>query len=120
MAQFMKCLWLVCMAAVLPVSMNANASPQRIACNNFAELSVAVFQIRQDGNEVESVLEYANNNLKSEYPDHIFTLVTEMIKAAYKRPLISESELIPVGTAIIIVAAKKYAFVSVLKPTVYM
>ena len=93
MAQFMKCLWLVCMAAVLPVSMNANASPQRIACNNFAELSVAVFQIRQDGNEVENVLEYANNNLKSAYPDHIFTLVTEMIKAAYKRPLISDSEL---------------------------
>ena len=28
--------------------------------------------------------------------------------------------LIPVGTALIIVAAKKYAFVSVLKPTVYI
>ena len=92
MAQFMKCLWLVCMA-VLPVSVNANASPQRIACNNFAELSVAVFQIRQDGNEADSVLDYANNNLKSEYPDHIFTLVKEMIKAAYNRPIISESEL---------------------------
>lgn len=54
---------------------------------------MAVFQIRQDGNEVENVLEYANNNLKSAYTDHIFTLVTEMIKAAYKRPLISDSEL---------------------------
>ena len=31
-----------------------------------------------------------------------------------------ENTLIPVGTAIIIVAAKKYAFVSVSKPTVYM
>ena len=33
---------------------------------------------------------------------------------------IHEKILIPVGTAIIIVAAKKYAFVSVLNPTVYM
>ena len=33
---------------------------------------------------------------------------------------IHENIFIPVGTAIIIVAAKKYAFVSVLKPTVYI
>ena len=33
---------------------------------------------------------------------------------------IQENILIPVGTAIIIVAAKKYAFVSVSSPTVYM
>ena len=33
---------------------------------------------------------------------------------------IQENILIPVGTAMIIVAAKKYALVSVLKPTVYM
>ena len=33
---------------------------------------------------------------------------------------IHENILIPVGTALIIVAAKKYAFVSVLKPTVYI
>ena len=33
---------------------------------------------------------------------------------------IHENILIPVGTAMIIVAAKKYALVSVLKPTVYI
>ena len=33
---------------------------------------------------------------------------------------IHENILIPVGTAIIIAAAKKYALVSVLRPTVYM
>ena len=33
---------------------------------------------------------------------------------------IQEKTLIPVGTAIIIVAAKKYALVSVSNPTVYM
>ena len=33
---------------------------------------------------------------------------------------IQENIFMPVGTAMIIVAAKKYALVSVLKPTVYM
>ena len=68
----------------------ARAQDQRLACNSFAELAATVIQIRQQEQEATRVLDYADTNLKDQYPPHVFTLVKEMIREAFERQ--------PVGT----------------------
>ena len=68
----------------------ARAQDQRLACNSFAELAATVIQIRQQEQEATRVLNYADANLKDQYPPHVFTLVKEMIREAFERQ--------PVGT----------------------
>ena len=68
----------------------ARAQDQRLACNSFAELAATVIQIRQQEQEATRVLDYADTNLKDQYPPHVFSLVKEMIREAFERQ--------PVGT----------------------
>ena len=68
----------------------ARAQDQRLACNSFAELAATVIQIRQQEQEATGVLDYANANLKDQYPPHVFILVKNMIREAFERQ--------PVGT----------------------
>ncbi len=68
----------------------AKAQDQRLACNSFAELAATVIQIRQKEREASRVLDYADANLKDQYPPHVFILVKEMIREAFERQ--------PVGT----------------------
>lgn len=68
----------------------ATAQNQRLACNSFAELAATVIQIRQQEREATRVLDYADANLKDQYPPHVFILVKEMIREAFERQ--------PVGT----------------------
>ena len=68
----------------------ARAEGQRLACNSFAELAATVIQIRQQEREATRVLDYADANLKDQYPPHVFILVKEMIREAFDRQ--------PVGT----------------------
>ena len=68
----------------------ARAQDQRLACNSFAELAATVIQIRQQEQEATRVLDYADANLKDQYPPHVFALVKEMIREAFQRQ--------PVGT----------------------
>ena len=63
----------------------ARAQDQRLACNSFAELAATVIQIRQQEQEATRVLNYADANLKDQYPPHVFTLVKEMIREAFER-----------------------------------
>ena len=69
---------------------SARAQDQRLACNSFAELAATVIQIRQQEQEATRVLDYADTNLKDQYPPHVFSLVKEMIREAFERQ--------PVGT----------------------
>ena len=68
----------------------ARAQDQRLACNSFAELAATVIQIRQREPEAIRVLDYADANLKDQYPPYVFSLVKEMIRDAFARQ--------PVGT----------------------
>ncbi|MFL2492379.1 MAG: hypothetical protein ACJ0RF_08255 [Luminiphilus sp.] len=68
----------------------ARAQDKRLACNSFAELAATVIQIRQQEQEATGVLDYANANLKDQYPPHVFNLVKKMIREAFERQ--------PVGT----------------------
>ena len=68
----------------------ARAQDKRLACNSFAELAATVIQIRQQEQEATRVLDYADTNLKDQYPPHVFNLVKEMIREAFERQ--------PVGT----------------------
>lgn len=68
----------------------ARAQDKRVACNNFAELAATVIQIRQQEQDATGVLDYANANLKDQYPPHVFNLVKKMIREAFERQ--------PVGT----------------------
>ena len=68
----------------------AREQDQRLECNSFAELEATVIQIRQREQEATRVLDYADTNLKDQYPPHVFNLVKEMIREAFERQ--------PVGT----------------------
>ena len=68
----------------------ARAQDKRLACNSFAELAATVIQIRQQEQEATGVLDYADANLKDQYPPHVFNLVKKMIREAFERQ--------PVGT----------------------
>ena len=68
----------------------ARAQDKRLACNSFAELAATVIQIRQQEQEATGGLDYANANLKDQYPPHVFNLVKKMIREAFERQ--------PVGT----------------------
>ena len=71
----------------------ARAQDQRLACNSFAELAATVIQIRQQEQEATRVLDYADTNLKSQYPPHVFNLVKEMIREAFERQPVGATSL---------------------------
>jgi hypothetical protein len=75
------------------ISNVASAQPSRLACDSFAQLAVTVVQIRQQGTEVNSVLGYADANLRDEYPPHVFDLVKKMIGDAFSRKPVSPASL---------------------------
>ena len=74
------CILFLCMALVDV----ARAQDQRLACNSFAELAATVIQIRQQEPEEIRVLDYADANLKDQYPPHVFNLVKKMIREAFE------------------------------------
>ena len=63
----------------------ASAQPSRLACDSFAQLAVTVVQIRQQEPKANRVFEYADANLRDEYPPHVFELVKKMIGDAFAR-----------------------------------
>ena len=71
----------------------ARAQDQRLACNSFAELAATVIQIRQQEQEATGVLDYANANLKDQYPPYVFNLVKKMIREAFERQPVGTSSL---------------------------
>ena len=71
----------------------ARAQDQRLACNSFAELAATVIQIRQQEREATRVLDYADANLRDQYPPHVFTLVKEMIREAFERQPVEVTSL---------------------------
>ena len=71
----------------------ARAQDQRLACNSFAELAATVIQIRQQEQEATRVLDYADTNLKDQYPPHVFNLVKEMIREAFERQPVRTTSL---------------------------
>jgi len=81
---------------LLPLSCLAGvdeSSDRRMACDSFAELAGTVIQIRQQVTAAEDVLEYADENLKGEYPPFVFGLVSQMIKDAFARPVANKEVL---------------------------
>jgi hypothetical protein len=81
---------------LLPLSCLAGvneSSDRRMACDSFAELAGTVIQIRQQVTAAEDVLEYADKNLKGEYPPFVFGLVSQMIKDAFARPVANKEVL---------------------------
>jgi hypothetical protein len=72
---------------------SATAEDRRLACENFAELAATVIQIRQQEPEVTRVLNYADTNLRDQYPPHVFSLVKQMIQEAFARNPVSPSSL---------------------------
>ena len=81
---------------LLPLSCLASvneSSDRRMACDSFAELAGTVIQIRQQVTAAEDVLEYADKNLKGEYPPFVFGLVSQMIKDAFARPVANKEVL---------------------------
>ena len=80
----------------LPLSCLAGvneSSDRRMACDSFAELAGTVIQIRQQVTAAEDVLEYADKNLKGEYPPFVFGLVSQMIRDAFARPTVNKDGL---------------------------
>ena len=71
----------------------ARAQDQRLACNSFAELAATVIQIRQQEQEATRVLDYADTNLKNQYPPRVFNLVKEMIREAFERQPVGATSL---------------------------
>mgnify|MGYP001180048191 CR=1 FL=1 len=81
---------------LLPLSCLAGvseSSDRRMACESFAELAGTVIQIRQQVTAAEDVLEYADKNLKGEYPPFVFGLVSQMIRDAFARPTVNKEVL---------------------------
>ena len=81
---------------LLPLSCLAGvseSSDRRMACESFAELAGTVIQIRQEVTAAEDVLEYADKNLKGEYPPFVFGLVSQMIRDAFARPTVNKEVL---------------------------
>ena len=81
---------------LLPLSCLAGvdeSSDRRMACDSFAELAGTVIQIRQQVTAAEDVLEYADKNLKGEYPPFVFGLVSQMIRDAFARPTVNKEVL---------------------------
>ena len=77
-----------------------------LACQLAPKSVVEGWHLNSDGKRKINPIAQSIGVLKLIEPPHIVA--------------IQEKILIPVGTAIIIVAAKKYAFVSVSNPTVYI
>lgn len=81
---------------LLPLSCLAGvseSSDRRMAYESFAELAGTVIQIRQQVIAAEDVLEYADKNLKGEYPPFVFGLVSQMIRDAFARPTVNKEVL---------------------------
>ena len=71
----------------------ASAQPSRLACDSFAQIAVTVVQIRQQEPKANRVFEYADANLRDEYPPHVFELVKKMIGDAFARQPVSPTAL---------------------------
>ena len=89
----MKSLTLSALLTLLTLASTATAEDRRLACDSFSELAATVIQIRQQEPEVTRVLNYADMNLRDQYPPHVFSLVKQMIQEAFARNPVSPSSL---------------------------
>ena len=89
----MKSLTLLLLLPLSCLAADSESSDGRMACDSFAELASTVIQIRQQVTAEGDVLEYADKNLKGEYPPFVFGLVSKMIKDAYARPAVNKEVL---------------------------
>ena len=81
------------LALILSTANFASAQPSRLACDSFAQLAVTVVQIRQQERKANRVFDYADANLRDEYPPHVFELVKKMIGDAFARQPVSPKAL---------------------------